>query len=157
MFMLRMIGSNSGDFVCTQLLHNLWKLFLFKRHAFRKNTKEHTEDFPDQDILIEDSNYLHQDESNQSSEDEEFKMKRSKHSQIQKKKKTIFTKLFKEPARPSGKRIETNLNRSFKLKPTFSQSLKDNSNQNFAEIQRFQSIKRVSIANKSKTHQNSTS
>jgi hypothetical protein len=31
MFMLRMIGSNSGDFVCTQVLHNLWKLFLFKK------------------------------------------------------------------------------------------------------------------------------
>ena len=32
MFMIRMIGSNSGDYVCTQLLHNMWRLFLFKRH-----------------------------------------------------------------------------------------------------------------------------
>lgn len=31
MFMLRMVGSNSGDFVCTQVLHNLWKLFLCKK------------------------------------------------------------------------------------------------------------------------------
>jgi hypothetical protein len=31
MFMIRMIGSNSGDFVCTQVLHNLWKLFLCKQ------------------------------------------------------------------------------------------------------------------------------
>ena len=29
--MLRMVGSNSGDFVCTQVLHNLWKLFLCKK------------------------------------------------------------------------------------------------------------------------------
>ena len=35
MFMLRMIGSNSGDFVCTQVLHNLWKLFLFKKFSFK--------------------------------------------------------------------------------------------------------------------------
>jgi hypothetical protein len=30
--MIRMIGSNSGDFVCTQVIHNLWKLFLCKKH-----------------------------------------------------------------------------------------------------------------------------
>jgi len=33
MFMLRMIGSNSGDFVCTQVLHNLWKLYLYKKFS----------------------------------------------------------------------------------------------------------------------------
>ncbi len=35
--MLRMIGSNSGDFVCTQVLHNLWKLFLFKKYNRKNN------------------------------------------------------------------------------------------------------------------------
>lgn len=34
--MLRMIGSNSGDFVCTQVLHNLWKLFLFKKYTIKQ-------------------------------------------------------------------------------------------------------------------------
>ena len=34
--MLRMIGSNSGDFVCTQVLHNLWKLFLFKKYTLKQ-------------------------------------------------------------------------------------------------------------------------
>lgn len=38
MFMLRMIGSNSGDFVCTQVLHNLWKLFLYKRYVRSKGS-----------------------------------------------------------------------------------------------------------------------
>ncbi len=33
--MLRMIGSNSGDFTCTQVLHNLWKLFLFKKYTLK--------------------------------------------------------------------------------------------------------------------------
>ena len=36
MFMLRMIGSNSGDFVCTQVLHNLWKLYLCKKYVLNK-------------------------------------------------------------------------------------------------------------------------
>ena len=154
MFMLRMIGSNSGDFVCTQLLHNLWKLFLFKRYAFRHNQKEYSKSFADQDIVIEDTNYFYQ-EKNQSSEDEEFKIKKTKNSNP-KKKKTLFTKFFKEPAHPVIKRKEPNLNRSFKIKSTFSQPQRENSSQNYAEIQRFQSIKRVTIANKAKTYQNST-
>lgn len=39
MFMIRMIGSNSGDFVCTQVLHNLWKLFLCKQHSLPQWTQ----------------------------------------------------------------------------------------------------------------------
>lgn len=39
MFMLRMIGSNSGDFVCTQVLHNLWKLFLFKKYTMKNDAE----------------------------------------------------------------------------------------------------------------------
>jgi hypothetical protein len=38
MFMLRMIGSNSGDFTCTQVLHNLWKLFLFKKYTLKNDS-----------------------------------------------------------------------------------------------------------------------
>lgn len=39
MFMLRMIGANSGDFVCTQVLHNLWKLFLCKKCSSHSASK----------------------------------------------------------------------------------------------------------------------
>ena len=38
MFMLRMIASHSGDFVCTQVIHNLWKLYLFKN--YRQSLKQ---------------------------------------------------------------------------------------------------------------------
>lgn len=35
-----MIGSNSGDFVCTQVLHNLWKLFLCKKAIQSESKKD---------------------------------------------------------------------------------------------------------------------
>jgi hypothetical protein len=43
MFMLRMIQSNSGDFVCTQVLHNLWKLYLCKKHNYNTNSTNNNE------------------------------------------------------------------------------------------------------------------
>jgi hypothetical protein len=39
MFMLRMVASNSGDFVCTQVLHNLWKLFLCKKQLLNSENQ----------------------------------------------------------------------------------------------------------------------
>jgi hypothetical protein len=39
MFMLRMVASNSGDFVCTQVLHNLWKLFLCKKQLLNSDNQ----------------------------------------------------------------------------------------------------------------------
>ena len=38
--MLRMVGSNSGDFVCTQVLHNLWKLYLCKQQMQVANGRQ---------------------------------------------------------------------------------------------------------------------
>ena len=57
--MLRMVGSNSGDFVCTQVLHNLWKLFLCKKFILRemKNGKSLNDTYKNDKVFIFDLNY----------------------------------------------------------------------------------------------------
>ena len=114
MFMLRMIGSNSGDFVCTQVLHNLWKLFLFKKFVVkndRPSKKEKT------NSSIETSSYSSDDYEEPK---EEIKPKtKNNHSKMKtrlqqnKKKNPFFHKLFKETPSTSKRILE---NRSFKTK-----------------------------------------
>jgi hypothetical protein len=38
-----MIGSNSGDFVCTQVLHNLWKLYLCKKYMIKNRLNDNNQ------------------------------------------------------------------------------------------------------------------
>lgn len=68
MFMLRMVGSNSGDFVCTQVLHNLWKLFLCKKCSQNGGTSTTTTTRPNSQEVA--SNSHHQTNSEFDEEDE---------------------------------------------------------------------------------------
>jgi hypothetical protein len=72
MFMIRMIGSNSGDFVCTQVLHNLWKLYLCKKFTpplIKTTTKISDENERNSSVInediIEENVYVIDDNDNQ--------------------------------------------------------------------------------------------
>lgn len=84
MFMLRMIGSNSGDFVCTQVLHNLWKLFLYKKYTLKHESKKSLAD-PE----LYPTNY-------QITESEDEKSKFNRKNKI-----SAITKLFKDQRKSS--------------------------------------------------------
>lgn len=155
MFMLRMISSNSGDFVCTQVLHNLWKLFLFKKFVLNNGDTHHHE--------VEC--YTSDENNNNSSSTTEHIIRSStptaKKIKLKttrpKKKNPFLNKIFKEtPA--TSKRIQQY--RSFKFKPSGSSSLLETSKENptsstlkaSTEVRRIQSIKR--ILNRPKTTSN---
>ncbi len=119
MFMLRMIGSNSGDFVCTQVLHNLWKLFLFKKFVVKNDRPNKKEQMKSS----KETNNYSSDEDEDEDESEEFKEEAKPKPQVtnfkvtrlqqKKKKNPFFHKLFKETPSTSKRILE---NRSFRAR-----------------------------------------
>jgi hypothetical protein len=134
MFMLRMIHSNSGDFVCTQVLHNLWKLFLYKKFILKNEKKNDNNNNSNSEIIY-------------SSDDENDNINTKKNSRVHyhpttkqtsnnnKRKSSILNKLFKPKSTTAkfvSKRIEKN--RSYN---------KNDQSPFAADLSRMQSIKRV--------------
>ena len=133
--MLRMIGSNSGDFVCTQVIHNLWKLFLFKKFVLKN----------------ENTNSRHDDQNSYTTDDNEENLKARKTNKksrdLQYKKRTTFfnkwNPIFKDST-PASKRVQHN--RLFKGKTVHGSidlTKQDCSVKTADDIKRIQSIKRV--------------
>ena len=151
--MLRMIGSNSGDFVCTQVLHNLWKLFLCKKFILKemKNGKSLEGAFKNEKLFTFDMKYESGLDLNISSEKGEVKVEKSikqpKTSKIlstnYSKKKKLFTKLFSNTGNTHSYNKPI---RNISSLTGHNENLKD------SEIGRFQSIKRVPLAKKIKTN-----
>ena len=108
--MLRMIGSNSGDFVCTQVLHNLWKLFLFKKFTLKTERNKRNETV----ITNHARTYIHENDftSNTLSSEEETEPKRA----TQQNKMTSITKIFKDQKTATAKRNEFNPKKLHKAK-----------------------------------------
>lgn len=159
MFMLRMIGSNSGDFVCTQVLHNLWKLFLCKKYAFAKlqeckgktnqndesnNTnnpddKKHKFDLEFDDDTNEDTNNNYTSCSKEQVFNRNYKLKLTSNNNS--KKKRFFAKIFSEPkTTPASSASATGANRKL-IQPLAKMRSEAFNN----DAKRFQSLKRVAI------------
>ena len=160
MFMLRMVGSNSGDFVCTQVLHNLWKLFLCKKFILKemKNGKSLAESFTDEKQFAFDLKCEPKFDTNRSSDNEEEKktIKTQKSNKNHKpltksysKKKRFLTRLFSDTTGITHSynkpiRHVTNRQVSSSLAGGRTDVLKD------SDIRRFQSIKRIPMVKKIK-------
>lgn len=169
--MLRMIGSNSGDFVCTQVLHNLWKLFLCKKFSctevkYEKNVfDDETNNRSSEDMNFNNSSDLFLNSFNTSDEDRQlessYRSNSSSQSHPKKSSSTVssnlFAKIFKDSkgkklnkskmSKPSKGQLSYNFARSSEadiLKKTVNGSNYNN------EIRRIQSIKRVTLARRSK-------
>lgn len=87
--MIRMVGSNSGDFVCTQVLHNLWKLFLCKKcsqtrgSSGKSASEEPDEGKTDKEASPKPVNNLNYDvHTSEFDEDDEDQAEKSKRSQF---------------------------------------------------------------------------
>jgi hypothetical protein len=197
--MIRMIGSNSGDFVCTQVLHNLWKLFLCKKHVQetsrlkKENKKKITineaynkssDNMQSNNSINNDSEARTSNNNGETSDDENYEdeedMKtsttnpsflsmptksiiRNVRANVKPKKKTILLRLFKStssgtkspPSRSPLRKSPPALARSLSTVTSGSSSMRAQSmrknlvirrmNDNF-EGNRFQSIKRVTVA-----------
>lgn len=110
--MLRMIGSNSGDFVCTQVLHNLWKLFLFKKFTLKNERNKRNETV----ITSHARTYIHENDftsNTLSSEDEPDSLRSSAFPQN---KMTQITKIFKDQKSAAKKRNDFNPKKLYKAK-----------------------------------------
>lgn len=154
-----MIGSNSGDFVCTQVLHNLWKLFLCKKYAFAKlqeckgktnqndesnNTnnpddKKHKFDLEFDDDTNEDTNNNYTSCSKEQVFNRNYKLKLTSNNNS--KKKRFFAKIFSEPkTTPTSSASATGANRKL-IQPLAKMRSEAFNN----DAKRFQSLKRVAI------------
>jgi hypothetical protein len=149
-----MIGSNSGDFVCTQVLHNLWKLFLCKKYAFAKlqeskskasrndenntNPDEKTHRF---DLEFEDDNNYSsgKDQEHEQVFNRNYKLKLTSNNNSKKKK--FFTKIFSDhKTSPPTTTSTTGITR--KLNQPIAKMRSEAFNN---DAKRFQSLKRVAI------------
>lgn len=160
--MLRMVGSNSGDFVCTQVLHNLWKLFLCKKFVLKeiKNGKSLDESFKDEKNFTFDLNCESAFDINRSSDNEEERkirkvQKPNKNQKIllknYSKKKRFLSRLFSDTTGttyPYNKPIRHLTSRHVTSSSLTgrTENLKD------SDIRRFQSIKRIPLVKKLKTN-----
>ena len=162
MFMLRMVGSNSGDFVCTQVLHNLWKLFLCKKFVLKemKTSKSQEESFKNDKIFTFDLNYESAFEINRPSDNEQEEEVKTKKAQRPSKsfkttsnnnnnnkyskKKRFFSRLFSETVTTSSsynkpiRHVTSLTGRTDNLKES--------------DIRRFQSIRRMPLVKKLNTN-----
>jgi hypothetical protein len=129
-----MIGSNSGDFVCTQVLHNLWKLYLCKKFApplIKTTTKISDENERNNSVInediIEENVYVIDDNDNQfinmsSNDDEEEEDEQSPKASTSR--KVSSAKISRTP-RPSKTNNMSNAKMSKPRRSIFNKLFKD--------------------------------
>jgi len=149
MFMLRMIGSNSGDFVCTQVLHNLWKLFLYKKFSqndsksslvtSEQNNEENEGNHRNRKYQLDDEKV--RNEAKVSSSEPNASTSTSRKTKL-KSKKSAFIRIFAFDLKNKKKSHVVEIN-----KHAYSRQVPIAS-RNSHELKRFQSIKRITLNEK---------